>query len=265
MCGYLDLVILVQSVRSIVGHSFDQVQKKEGKPKKRRKLSWTPSLAPTLVVIDESHQQMGKKALLYMMERILAVALQEEGNITRVPFWLLASATPWKDGLSDTAIWLPFICQNSAEQKKGMIKELVQQHHVLEETFESDDRMDLDGLDTLRRSVEFLFGFMIIARRKGTPILPTKRKKEGRKQDNSLPTIDGAEEPYSDGQPDYDKWLAVHNLFMGCITARQKSLSRNGSDLESKNLYKILLSMTEEAWKSFSNRMQGHYKSCNLK
>lgn len=54
------------------------------------------------------------------------------------------------------------------------------------------------------------------------------------------PAVDGVEEPFSDGQPDYDKWLAVHNLFMECIAARQKSLSRDGSDLESEKLNKIL-------------------------
>lgn len=98
------------------GNFFDKIKIvtpvdtwKEGESLRTYDLSWTPGLAPTLVVIDESHECLDKKSPLRMMEKILAVTLYEEENITRVPLWLFVSATPWKGSLSNVNTWLPFI------------------------------------------------------------------------------------------------------------------------------------------------------------
>lgn len=36
------------------------------------------------------------------------------------------------------------------------------------------------------------------------------------------------------------RYLAVHDLFVECVAARQKSLNTDGSELKSENLYKAM-------------------------
>lgn len=146
--------------------------RREGKAGTSRKLSWTPGFAPTLVVIDESHECARRKDLIWMMERILAVTLCEEEGVTRVPLWLFASATPWNDSLSNADVWLPFIYPQteSVEEKRKAIGELAGQRRELQVAVSSNGEMDLEGLARLRDRVQLLLGPMTIARRKDTPM-----------------------------------------------------------------------------------------------
>lgn len=59
---------------------------------------------------------------------------------------------------------------NSVEEKRGTVCDLVKQRRVLEVDFNSNGRMSLEGLASLREHVELLLGPMTMARPESTPI-----------------------------------------------------------------------------------------------
>lgn len=71
---------------------------------------------------------------------------------------------------------------------------------------------------------------------------------------NVLPNIEEDGEPSGSNQPDYDKWLTVHNFFMECITARQSRFKTDGSDVEeTQPLWRILEPITQDSYSSSPN------------